>query len=47
MSIPIIILMAVLQFYVAGEQLFKGNIAAGIMFGGYAVSNIAYIWLVK
>jgi hypothetical protein len=47
MSIPLVILMAILQFYVSIEQYFKGNVAVACMFFAYSAANVAYIWIVK
>lgn len=47
MSVPLIILMSVLQLYVSIEQGLKHNWAGMVMFGCYAGANIAYIWIIK
>jgi len=47
MSPILIIIMALMQFYVSGEQFIKGNPAVGVMFLGYAIANIAYFYIVK
>jgi hypothetical protein len=40
MSANLIILVAVIYFYVAIEQAMKGNLPMLITFGAYAISNI-------
>jgi len=40
MSANLIIVVAIIYFYVAVEQALKGNIPMLVTFGAYAISNI-------
>jgi hypothetical protein len=40
MSQPLILVVMLIYFYVAAEQLLKGNVAGFLLWGAYAVANI-------
>jgi hypothetical protein len=40
MSQPLILVVMLIYFYVAVEQLLKGNTAGFLLWGAYAVANI-------
>ena len=44
MSAPLIILVGLVYAYIAIESWWTGNVALGIVFTGYAASNIG-LWL--
>lgn len=47
MSAPLIIMVGLVYGYIAVEQAWKGNVAVGIMYAGYAFSNIGLYLLAK
>jgi len=47
MSAPLIVLVGLIYAYIAVEQLYKGNVGGGLMYAGYAFSNIGLFMLVK
>lgn len=44
MSGPLILITMVIYFFVAGEQLAKGNAAGCIIWGSYGVANFG-LWM--
>jgi hypothetical protein len=36
----LILVVTVIYAYIAGEQVYKGNVSMGIIYSGYAFSNI-------
>jgi len=48
MSSWLIILTGLIYFYIAAEQVFKGNVPMAVVYSGYAFSNIGlYILATK
>ena len=47
MSVPLLILMFILQIGVSIDQALKHNWAIAIMFFSYAIANVAYIFVIK
>jgi hypothetical protein len=47
MSAPLIVFVGLVYSYIAVEQIYKGNVGAGLMYAGYAFSNIGLFMLVR
>ena len=47
MSQGLIVLTGIIYGYIAAEQSYKGNIAVGMMFAGYAFANIGIFMQAK
>jgi len=47
MSGPLIIFVGLIYGYIAFDQMYKGNVGGGIMYAGYAFSNIGLFMLAK
>jgi hypothetical protein len=47
MSPALVLFVGVIYAYIAAEQFYLDNPAMGVVYGGYAFSNIGLWWLVK
>ena len=47
MSVPLIIITALIYLYVAIEQFLKGNTGMAVAYSGYAYSNIGLFLLAR
>lgn len=45
MSAWLIIAVGLVYAYIAGEQLWRGNVAMAIVYAGYSFSNAGLWWL--
>jgi hypothetical protein len=47
MSSWLVAFIGTVYAYIAAEQFYRGNPAMGIMYAGYAFSNVGLWWLTK
>lgn len=47
MSGPLILTTMLIYFFVAGEQLARGNVPGFIIWGAYGVANIGFYMMAK